>query len=118
MSLVVLVTVPSGRAHELARTLVHERLAGCVNVLPGVHSVYRWEGEVAEEPETLLLVKTTGERYPDLESRIRGMHPYEVPEKPELRVQTEGVDVDYAAQQVLLKLEQMGLIGMSGAAAA
>ncbi|MBB5234421.1 divalent-cation tolerance protein CutA [Deinococcus budaensis] len=80
MSLVVLVTVPSGRAHELARTLVHERLAGCVNVLPGVHSVYRWEGEVAEEPETLLLVKTTGERYPDLESRIRGMHPYEVPE--------------------------------------
>lgn len=80
MSLVVLVTVPHERAFELARTLVTERLAGSVNVLPGLHSVYRWEGEVAEEPETLLLIKTTGERYPDLESRIRGMHPYEVPE--------------------------------------
>jgi len=76
----VLVTVPHERAHELARTLVTERLAGSVNVLPGLHSVYRWHGEVAEEPETLLLIKTTGERYPDLEGRIRGMHPYEVPE--------------------------------------
>jgi periplasmic divalent cation tolerance protein len=80
MSLVVLVTVPPERAHELARTLVAERLAGCVNLLPGLHSVYRWEGEVAEDPETLLLIKTTGERYPELEARIRAMHPYEIPE--------------------------------------
>ena len=80
MSLVVLVTLPPERATELARTLVAERLAGCVNVLPGVQSVYRWEGEVAEDRETLLLIKTTGERYPELEARIREMHPYEVPE--------------------------------------
>jgi periplasmic divalent cation tolerance protein len=80
MSLVVLVTVPPERAHELARTLVAERLAGCVNLLPGLHSVYRWEGEVAEDPETLLLIKTTGERYPEREARIRAMHPYEIPE--------------------------------------
>lgn len=80
MSLVVLVTVAPERAHEMARTLVAERLAGCVNILPGVQSVYRWQGDVAEDPETLLLIKTTGEKYPDLESRIRALHTYEVPE--------------------------------------
>ena len=46
----------------------------------GIHSIYRWEGDLAEDPEALLLVKTTGERYPELEARIRAMHPYEVPE--------------------------------------
>ena len=80
MSLVVLVTVAPERAHEMARTLVAERLAGCVNILPGVQSVYRWQGDVAEDPETLLLIKTTGEKYPDLESRIRALHTDEVPE--------------------------------------
>lgn len=80
MSLVVMVTLPPERAHELARTLVSERLAGSVNLLPGLQSVYRWQGDVAEDPETLLLIKTTGERYPDLEARIRELHPYEVPE--------------------------------------
>ncbi|GGI92790.1 divalent ion tolerance protein CutA [Deinococcus wulumuqiensis] len=80
MSLVVLVTLPPERASELARTLVAERLAGCVNLLPGVQSVYRWDGDVAEEPETLLLIKTVGEQYPALEARIKSLHPYEVPE--------------------------------------
>lgn len=80
MSLVVLVTLPPERAHELARTLVAERLAACVNILPGVHSVYRWQGEIAEDPEALLLIKTVGEQYPALEARIKTMHPYEIPE--------------------------------------
>lgn len=80
MSLVVLVTLPPERAHELARTLVAERLAGCVNILPGVQSVYRWQGDIAEDPETLLLIKTTGEKYPALEERIKSLHTYEVPE--------------------------------------
>ncbi|GAA5501191.1 divalent-cation tolerance protein CutA [Deinococcus xinjiangensis] len=80
MSLVVLVTVPPERAHEMARILVSERLAGCVNILSGIQSVYRWQGDVAEDPETLLLIKTTGEKYPELESRIRALHTYEVPE--------------------------------------
>ena len=80
MSLVVLVTLPPERAQELARTLVAERLAGCVNILPGVQSIYRWEGEVAEDPESLLLIKTVGEQYPALEARIKSLHPYEVPE--------------------------------------
>ena len=80
MSLVVMVTIPPERAHELARTLVSERLAGSVNLLPGLQSVYRWQGEVAEDPETLLLIKTTGEQYPEREARIKALHPYEVPE--------------------------------------
>lgn len=80
MSLVVMVTIPPERAHELARTLVSERLAGSVNLLPGLQSVYRWQGDVAEDPETMLLIKTTGEQYPELEARIKALHPYEVPE--------------------------------------
>ena len=80
MSLVVLVTLPPERAQELARTLVTERLAGCVNILPGIQSIYRWDGEVAEDPESLLLIKTVGEQYPALEARIKSLHPYEVPE--------------------------------------
>lgn len=80
MSLVVLVTLPPERAHDLARTLVGEHLAGCVNILPGVQSVYRWQGDVAEDPESLLLIKTSGEKYPELEARIKSLHPYEVPE--------------------------------------
>ncbi len=80
MSLVVLVTLPPERAHDLARTLVAEHLAGCVNILPGVHSVYRWQGDVAEDPESMLLIKTSGEKYPELEARIKSLHPYEVPE--------------------------------------
>ncbi|ADV66164.1 divalent-cation tolerance protein CutA [Deinococcus maricopensis] len=80
MSLVVLVTLPPDAAHALARTLVEERVAACVNVVNEVHSVYRWAGEVAEDREALLLIKTTGERYPDLEARVRQLHPYEIPE--------------------------------------
>ncbi|MFK7600671.1 MULTISPECIES: divalent-cation tolerance protein CutA [Deinococcus] len=80
MSLVVLVTLPPERAHDMARTLVAEHLAGCVNILPGVQSVYRWQGDVAEDPESMLLIKTSGEKYPELEARIKSLHPYEVPE--------------------------------------
>ena len=80
MSLVVLITVPEDQAREMARTLVREQLAGCVNVLPGTYSVYRWEGELSEDTEALLIVKTTQERYDALERRVREMHPYQVPE--------------------------------------
>ncbi|AZI43087.1 divalent-cation tolerance protein CutA [Deinococcus psychrotolerans] len=80
MSLVVMVTVPPAGAAELARGLVEHRLAGCVNIVPGLQTVYRWGNEVAEEPETLLIIKTNGERYPELERYIKEHHPYEVPE--------------------------------------
>jgi periplasmic divalent cation tolerance protein len=79
--LAVLVTAPEGApAESLARTLVAEGLAACVNRLPGIESTYRWEGQVQQDRETLLVIKTTASAYPDLERRIRELHPYEVPE--------------------------------------
>lgn len=80
VALVVLITVPQDQAHEMARTLVRERLAGCVNVVPATFSVYRWEDELSEDTEALLIVKTTQERYEALERRVRAMHTYQVPE--------------------------------------
>ncbi len=85
MSLVVLVTILPAQAAELARAIVHERLAACVNMLP-TQSAYRWNGEVVEEPETMLLIKTSGEKYPELEQFIRSRHSYEIPEIVALQV--------------------------------
>ncbi len=67
-------------ALDLARTLVREHLAACVNRVPGVSSVYEWEGRICEESEQLLLIKTTQARYPALEMRLKTLHPYEIPE--------------------------------------
>jgi periplasmic divalent cation tolerance protein len=80
-AIVVLVTVPDAEtARNLARQLVHERLAACVNIIPGITSIYRWEGAVEETGEVLLVMKTTADRYEALESAIRSRHPYDVPE--------------------------------------
>ncbi len=77
----VLVTAPPGEAAErLARALVEERLAACVNRVPGLRSVYRWQGEVVEDEEVLLLVKTSEDRLDALLARVPELHPYEVPE--------------------------------------
>lgn len=77
----VLVTWPADRAADtLARTLVEERLAACVNVLADMRSVYRWEGVVHEDAERQLLIKTTADRLEALEARVAALHPYEVPE--------------------------------------
>ncbi|WP_457633603.1 divalent-cation tolerance protein CutA [Oceanithermus desulfurans] len=77
----VLITVPDeATARKLARSLVEERLAACVNVVGGLTSIYHWEGEVHEDAELLLLVKTTAAALPELEARVRELHPYSVPE--------------------------------------
>jgi periplasmic divalent cation tolerance protein len=79
--LLVLVTAPSAeKAAELARALVEERLAACGNVVPGLRSIYRWEGAVHDEAEALLLLKTTRARLEALRARVIELHPYEVPE--------------------------------------
>ena len=79
--LLVCCTAPDpDTAHELARTLVEERLAACVNVVPGLRSLYRWQGKVHEDAEALLLLKTTAVRYQALQERLRALHPYELPE--------------------------------------
>jgi len=77
----VLTTMPPGEAAEaLARTLVGERLAACVNVLPPMLSVYRWQGDVQRDAEQQLVIKTTRARLPALTARLTELHPYEVPE--------------------------------------
>lgn len=78
---IVLTTVgPDYDARALAHTLVENRLAACVNILPEVHSVYRWEGRVTSEPEQLLLIKTTESSVDALREEIFAHHPYDVPE--------------------------------------
>ena len=80
-ALVVLVTTPSpDRAAEIARALVEERLAACGNVVPGLRSIYRWEGEVHDDAEALLVLKVPAARVRELSDRVVALHPYEVPE--------------------------------------
>ena len=84
---VVLLTAPdAATAETLARTLVEERLAACVNVVPGVRSVYRWQGRVEEAVELLLVAKTRADRGAALAARVRELHPYALPEVLELPV--------------------------------
>jgi periplasmic divalent cation tolerance protein len=79
-TLVVYITVPSAEeAARLARALVDERLAACVNQLP-VQSVYRWQGQIEQADELLLIVKTARDRLDALAARVRALHSYTVPE--------------------------------------
>ncbi len=81
MSLLVLTNLPDAASAEaLAHALVEARLAACVNMLAPCRSVYRWAGAVETAAEVPLLIKTTAERYSDLERLIRERHPYELPE--------------------------------------
>jgi periplasmic divalent cation tolerance protein len=76
----VISTAPPDKAAELARQLVEERLAACVNILPGARSIYRWQGEICDDGEAVLLMKTERERVTDLTARLVELHPYDVPE--------------------------------------
>ena len=79
--IVVFSTFPNeDKAAEIARTLVSEGLAACANLVPPVRSIYRWQGELCDERETLAILKTTRERFDALRDRLVALHPYEVPE--------------------------------------
>jgi periplasmic divalent cation tolerance protein len=79
--IVILCTVPDEAAAErLAKGLVEERLAACVNAIPGVKSFYRWQGNVETGTEIQLVIKTRAERFDELAAWISANHPYEVPE--------------------------------------
>jgi periplasmic divalent cation tolerance protein len=76
-----LVTIDdSDRAEYIARILVEKRLTACVNILPRVRSIYSWKGEVCDESEKLMIMKTKGHLFERLQKEIRELHPYEVPE--------------------------------------
>jgi periplasmic divalent cation tolerance protein len=79
--ILILTTMPADdRADTLARTLVDERLAACVNVHGPMTSIYRWNGAVEREAERQVVIKTTGDRRHAVELRLRQLHPYELPE--------------------------------------
>lgn len=85
--LVVFVTTATHEeAASIANTLVTERLAACVNIIPAVESVYRWEGKVTRDREALMIIKTTDERYPEVERRIKELHSYSTPEVIALKI--------------------------------
>jgi periplasmic divalent cation tolerance protein len=80
-AVVVLVTVPSPEAGaDIARALVEEGLAACGNVVPGVRSIYRWAGQIHDDAEALVLLKTERRLVRALKDRLPALHPYQVPE--------------------------------------
>jgi len=81
MPVLVLTTVGADfDARGLAHALVEAHLAACVNIVPAMHSVYRWEGRVTDDAEQLLIIKTSGARLPELRAELLERHPYDVPE--------------------------------------
>jgi periplasmic divalent cation tolerance protein len=82
-------------ARRVARELVVRRLAACCQLVPGLLSIYEWDGEVQQAEETLLLVKTTAARWPELRDKLAELHPYDTPEI--IATQVEHASFDYMA---------------------
>lgn len=75
-----LVTCPPAAAAALARTLVEARVAACVNIVPGIRSIYRWQDAIEDEAEALLLIKHPADGFDALKAAVLRHHPYELPE--------------------------------------
>jgi len=75
---VALCTFPPEKAEEIAGELVRRRACACVNVVPGLISVYEWKGEIERDSESLLVIKTRADRFGELEAAVAAVHPYEV----------------------------------------
>ena len=100
-ALLCLSTCPdAASAQRIADALIEARLAACVSVLPGLRSTYRWEGAIESADEVLLLIKTTPDAFPALQSRLPGLHPFELPEL--LAVEAAGLPayLDWIAREV------------------
>ena len=103
--IVVLTTLGSAEdAHAFVRALVDRRLVACGTIVPGARSVYRWEGKIADERESVVLLKTRRERWNDLQDAVRTLHPYKVPELLALTV-SDGLPVylDWVAGETISK---------------
>ena len=91
--LVVYCTCPDQTtAERIAEAVLIERLAACANIVPGLISIFRWQGQIRRDPELLLILKTREAVYSLLEGRIRELHPYEVPEIVALPIQAGAAD--------------------------
>ncbi len=77
---VVFITTPADKAEELARSLVESRLAGCVNIVDKVKSIYWWEGMIKDDSESLLIVKTSTKKVEELIKEVKQGHGYDIPE--------------------------------------
>ena len=98
---VVLTTIGAAAdAAGLARTLVEERLAACVNILPAMTSFYRWQGVVEEDREQQLIMKTTADRVAALEARVRALHSYDLPEFLVLSASGSAAYLEWVVQSV------------------
>jgi periplasmic divalent cation tolerance protein len=109
-AIAVFMTAADGEeASRLAEMLVERRLAACVQILPAMKSVYRWQGKVEQQPEVLLIAKTTAIKFEELERDVRAIHSYETPEivafelnavsGPYLEWLTANVNADYPGHQ-------------------
>lgn len=78
--IIVLVTCPPDDASKLANQLVEEGLAACVNLIPNVTSVYRWQGKIENDSETIMIIKSNRSVFTPLQTRIKELHKYDVPE--------------------------------------
>lgn len=88
-------------AERIARALVEERVAACVNIVPGVTSIYRWKGAVEQEGEVLLVIKTMAAQLDALKARLLELHPYELPEVVVLPIGGgHGAYLEWIAEQV------------------
>jgi periplasmic divalent cation tolerance protein len=80
-NIVVLITASSeDEAAKISRALVEARLAGCVNIIKGIRSIYHWQGKVEDESEVLMIVKTQQHLFPSLSKKVKELHTYTVPE--------------------------------------
>ncbi len=80
-TLITLCTCPSQTvAEEIANALVEQGVAACINIIPAITSIYKWQGRLEKEGEALMLIKTDRSCYPDLEQALTTLHPYELPE--------------------------------------
>jgi periplasmic divalent cation tolerance protein len=86
--LIVFVTTPSSEeANRIAEAIVTQRLAACVNIVSAIQSIYRWEGKITRDQESLMIIKTTEERYTELERSVKELHTYSTPEIVALRIE-------------------------------
>lgn len=101
----VLITAPDVEtAERLVGELLEERLVACGSIVPGVRSIFRWEGEVQREAEVLVILKTVAARVPTLLERVAALHPYDVPE-----ILALPVDAGYGAYLEWVRRESAGV---------